>query len=182
MNDSDRRGTNAGELEAERRTEDDAQEGEPTHPEAHVFGELGERRLDAWYPDCLDRACYDRVGDVSEGNDAENVRMSVACRIGMQEELRRRLRSVCRSAAERQRTETVPDTPLTLRLPLEDVFRSKWRLSRAPRHGEPPITRTIVTPCLRGVTICALPHISVLPHLPRSPRQPSNRKKRTLTG
>ena len=75
-NHSDRDGTNAGELEAERRAEDDAQEGQPAHPEADVFRKLEERGLDAWYPDRFHGARYDRVGDVSECDDAENVTVS----------------------------------------------------------------------------------------------------------
>ena len=62
--------TNAGQLEAERRAEDDAQECEPAHGESYVSWQLVERRLDAWYPDRLHWACHNGVWDESESDDA----------------------------------------------------------------------------------------------------------------
>ena len=63
--------TNAGQLEAERRTEDDAQECEPAHGESYVSWQLVERRLDAWYPDRLHRARHNGVWDEPERDDTE---------------------------------------------------------------------------------------------------------------
>ena len=56
------------ELEAERRTEDNAEKREPAHRETNGVRELEERCLDAWDPDSLDRAGHDRVRDEPEGN------------------------------------------------------------------------------------------------------------------
>ena len=61
--------TNAGQLEAERRAEDDAQEREPAHSESDVSWQLVERRLDAWYPDRLHRARHNGVWDEPERDD-----------------------------------------------------------------------------------------------------------------
>ena len=58
--------TNAGQLEAERRAEDDAQEREPAHGAQDVSWQLVERRLNAWYPDRFHWACHNGIWDEPE--------------------------------------------------------------------------------------------------------------------
>ena len=59
------------ELEAERATKDDCQEGKPSHSQAHPSGKSEEWFLNERNPYGLDGTGDDRVGQIAEGDDQE---------------------------------------------------------------------------------------------------------------